>query len=165
MDTGLSTTPRRMGSRAAGTSKLLVRGPVVMVGYYNDPAAREDDDPGRLVADWRRRLPEPTGRVRIVGRMDMIITGGYNMYPTEMERMLSSRRIAPGALYVPVPERASVKLAPAYVVPSQQHDRSQLLAFAGRTSATLASASRRFVDESRPHRSRRSCGAALSTLA
>jgi long-chain acyl-CoA synthetase len=69
--------------------EVLLSGPPVMLGYYNNPQATEDTlkngwvrtgDLGRIDAD---------GFLYIAGRKkDLIIRGGANIYPTEVEDAL-----------------------------------------------------------------------------
>ncbi|MDE2571066.1 MAG: acyl--CoA ligase [bacterium] len=75
---------------AAGeTGELRVRNPGVIVSYYKDPAASESGLEGRWyrTRDLARRGDD--GRYLIVGRADdMIITGGENVFPKEVEDVL-----------------------------------------------------------------------------
>ena len=75
---------------AAGQpGEIVIRGPNVMKGYYNRPEATEDamrhgwfhtGDIGTIDAD---------GYVSIVDRKkDMIIRGGFNVYPREIEEVM-----------------------------------------------------------------------------
>lgn len=70
--------------------ELCSRGPMVMLGYYNDPAATAAaiDSEGWLHSgDLALRLP--SGYYRITGRLkDMVIRGGENIYPREIEEFL-----------------------------------------------------------------------------
>lgn len=69
--------------------ELLVRGPNVMRGYYNNPAAT-----ARALSDgWLHTGDgaevDREGRLYIKGRLDeMIIRGGMNIYPQEIENAL-----------------------------------------------------------------------------
>ena len=70
---------------APGTSEILVRGPVVMRGYRDIPAAHDTwrDDWLRTgdVGRW-----EPDGRLTVVDRIkDLVITGGVNVSPVAVE--------------------------------------------------------------------------------
>lgn len=72
---------------AAG--ELIVRGPQVFSGYYGKPEATED----AFVDGWYRTgdivTIDPAGFVRIVDRIkELIITGGFNVSPTEVENAL-----------------------------------------------------------------------------
>lgn len=70
--------------------ELLVRGPCVMQGYYRDPAATAE-----LMRDGAFRTGDigrvdEDGFVYITGRAkEMLIVGGENVFPVEIERVLS----------------------------------------------------------------------------
>jgi long-chain acyl-CoA synthetase len=69
--------------------ELVVRGPQVFSGYYGKPEATED----AFVDGWYRTgdivTIDDSGFVRIVDRIkELIITGGFNVSPTEVENVL-----------------------------------------------------------------------------
>lgn len=69
--------------------EVYISGPSVMKGYWNRP----EDTAAALVDGWLRTGDLGTfdsdGRLRIVGRLkDLIIRGGYNVYPSEVEEVL-----------------------------------------------------------------------------
>lgn len=77
---------RTMPDGEAG--ELLIRGPQVFSGYINVDAA---DQP--FHEDWfctgDMAVMEPDGFIRIVSRIkEMIISGGFNVYPAEVEEFL-----------------------------------------------------------------------------
>ena len=69
--------------------ELLARGPQVFSGYLNNPEANE-----RAFHDgWFRTgdmaVMEPDGWIKLVARIkEMIITGGFNVYPDEVEGVM-----------------------------------------------------------------------------
>jgi malonyl-CoA/methylmalonyl-CoA synthetase len=69
---------------------VQVRGPNVFDGYLNAPektAAAFTEDGFFITGDLGRR--EADGRLFLVGRQsDLIISGGYNVYPSEVEGVL-----------------------------------------------------------------------------
>ncbi|WIF69919.1 AMP-binding protein [Metapseudomonas otitidis] len=67
--------------------ELCTRGYSVMLGYWNNPQATADAiDPGRWMHTGDLAAMDDGGYVRIVGRSkDMIIRGGENIYPRELE--------------------------------------------------------------------------------
>lgn len=77
--------------KAGDTGEVRVRGANVMSGYLDDEAATRD----ALGDGWMHtgdvgRLDEK-GRLFVVDRLkDMIIRGGYNVYPSELEAVLAS---------------------------------------------------------------------------
>ena len=70
--------------------ELLVRGYSVMRGYWGQPEkTREAVDAGGWMHSGDLALVQEDGNVRIVGRLkDMIIRGGENVYPAEIENFL-----------------------------------------------------------------------------
>ena len=86
--------------------ELCTRGHGVMLGYYNDPqatAAAIDADGWLHTGDIAVRLPN--GYYRITGRIkDMVIRGGENIYPREIEEFLFTHPAIEQASVVGVPD-------------------------------------------------------------
>ncbi len=72
------------------TGELCSRGYMVMRGYWNnEDATRLAIDPGRWMHTGDLATMDVDGYVNIVGRIkDMIIRGGENIYPREVEEFL-----------------------------------------------------------------------------
>jgi len=76
---------------AAGeTGEVLVRGPHIMLGYWN----REDATAETIVDGWLRTgdvaMVDADGYIYIQDRIkDMIISGGENVYPAEIENVIN----------------------------------------------------------------------------
>ncbi|MDB5366228.1 MAG: AMP-binding protein [Rhodospirillales bacterium] len=72
------------------TGELLVRGYGVMRGYWNDPARTDEAiDVGGWMHTGDLAAFDEAEQIRIVGRAtDMIIRGGENVYPAEVEAFL-----------------------------------------------------------------------------
>ena len=120
--------------------ELQTRGPHVFAGYWNDP----DKTNGAFTEDgWFRTgdlgLRDSRGRFELKGRMtDLIITGGFNVYPTEVEHVLARH---PGVLQCAVagvPDSDWGEAVTAFVVRANtsttaeelvQHSRSSLTAY------------------------------------
>jgi fatty-acyl-CoA synthase len=70
--------------------ELCSRGYIVMRGYWNnDEATRQAIDPARWMHTGDLATMDAEGYVNIVGRIkDMIIRGGENIYPREVEEFL-----------------------------------------------------------------------------
>ncbi|WP_225078299.1 MULTISPECIES: AMP-binding protein [unclassified Streptomyces] len=78
-------------TRPRGTAgELCTRGYSVMLGYWNEPEkTAEAVDPGRWMHTGDLAVMREDGYVEIVGRIkDMIIRGGENIYPREIEEFL-----------------------------------------------------------------------------
>jgi fatty-acyl-CoA synthase len=72
------------------TGELCSRGYMVMRGYWNnDDATRQAIDPARWMHTGDLATMDADGYLNIVGRIkDMIIRGGENIYPREVEEFL-----------------------------------------------------------------------------
>ena len=72
------------------TGELCTRGYCVMLGYWNDEErTRESIDAGRWMHTGDLAVMDDEGYVNIVGRIkDMVIRGGENVYPREIEEFL-----------------------------------------------------------------------------
>lgn len=70
--------------------EVCTRGYSVMLGYWNDEAqTRETIDEARWLHSGDLGIMDDAGYLRIVGRIkDMIIRGGENIYPREIEEFL-----------------------------------------------------------------------------
>jgi fatty-acyl-CoA synthase len=85
--------------------EILLRGPHVCAGYWNKPEASAE----AIVDGWFHtgdlgRLDED-GHFAIVGRLkDMIISGGANIYPAEIERVIETHPAVAGAAVIGVPD-------------------------------------------------------------
>lgn len=119
---------------AAGTAgELLVRGPQVFSGYYGKPEATEEV----FVDGWFRTgdivTIDEAGFVRIVDRIkELIITGGFNVAPTEVESVLRQHPQVEDVAVVGLPdEHAGEEVVAAIVVaPGAEVDTEAIRAYA-----------------------------------
>ncbi|PZA07203.1 MULTISPECIES: long-chain fatty acid--CoA ligase [unclassified Meiothermus] len=97
--------------------ELAVRGPNIMKGYWNRP----EETAKTLVIDWlltgdMAKMDED-GYFYIVDRKkDVIIAGGYNIYPREVEEVLYAHPAIQEACVVGVPDSYRGETVAAYVV-------------------------------------------------
>jgi long-chain acyl-CoA synthetase len=112
--------------------ELLVRGPIVTMGYYNNPeATAQTIDPDGWLHTGDVATRDNSGHFFVVDRLkDMIVTAGYNVYPAEIERVLIGH---PAVALVAVgrePDEVKGEVAHAYVVLAAGHepDTESLLA-------------------------------------
>jgi len=86
--------------------ELLMRGYIVMKGYYNMPEkTAETIDPEGWLHTGDQAVMNAQGYVNIVGRIkDMIIRGGENVYPAEIEQFLMRHPKVSEAQVVGVPD-------------------------------------------------------------
>jgi HIP---CoA ligase len=130
----------RAGPNAGGRSdadstdvgEILLRGPNVMLGYLDDPAATKEavdadgwlhtGDVGRLDAD---------GNLTITDRLkDMYICGGFNVYPAEVEQALARLDGVAESVVIGVPDRRFGEIGKAFIVakPGSQLTEMDVLA-------------------------------------
>jgi fatty-acyl-CoA synthase len=97
--------------------ELLVRGPNVFAGYWRtvDAPAGACDDGWLLTGDVAERDDE--GNYRIRGRLkDMVVSGGENIYPAEVEAALHEHAAVADAAVVGVPDERWGEVCVAFVV-------------------------------------------------
>ena len=85
-------TTGRVVSRGV-TGELCTRGYSVMLGYWEDAAStRQAIDAGRWMHTGDLATMDDEGYVNIVGRIkDMVLRGGENIYPREVEEFLYTK--------------------------------------------------------------------------
>ena len=86
--------------------ELCTRGYLVMLGYWNDPTAtREAIDRARWMHTGDLAVMREDGYVNIVGRIkDMVIRGGENIYPREIEEFLMTHPAIADVQVIGVPD-------------------------------------------------------------
>ncbi|WP_232323659.1 AMP-binding protein [Catenuloplanes japonicus] len=112
--------------------EVVVRGPNVTPGYWNDAGATRD----AFTGDWFRTgdiaVAGPDGHLHIVDRLkDMYISGGENVYPTEVEAVLFAHPAVAEAAVVGVPDPAWGETGRAFLVPAagRRIDAGEIRAF------------------------------------
>jgi fatty-acyl-CoA synthase len=86
--------------------ELCSRGYIVMLGYWNNPeATAEAIDAGRWMHTGDLATMDEDGYLNIVGRIkDMIIRGGENVYPREIEEFLYTHPAIQDVQVIGVPD-------------------------------------------------------------
>jgi len=116
--------------KGAGEGELVVRGPNVFAGYWRNPDATAAAfvDGWLLTGDIAARDEE--GDYRIVGRLkDMVISGGENVYPAEIESVLHEHPVVAEAAVLGVPDERWGEACAAFVVLAAEASETELLAF------------------------------------
>lgn len=117
---------------AGEEGEIILRGPTVMKGYYKEPeetaAALKKRDDGYV---WLH-----TGDIGCIGENGyvyfrqrlkrMIISGGYNIYPQNLEEVISSHRDVIMCAVVGVPDRLRGEKVRACVVHAEGADEDKL---------------------------------------
>jgi malonyl-CoA/methylmalonyl-CoA synthetase len=131
----------RLAPDAAGDTggEILLRGPNVFAGYWRNPVATEEafadgwfrtGDIGELDAD---------GYLRIVGRAkELIITGGLNVYPREVEEVLLTHPAVAEVAVAGVADEEWGEVVTAWIVPAGEPPGArELLAHAAQGLASF----------------------------
>lgn len=115
------------------SGELLVRGPQVMAGYWHRP----DETADVLTEGWLRTgdiaRMDKQGFLFIVDRSkDLIITGGENVYPREIEEVLFEHPRIKEAAVVGVPHPFGGEVAKAFIVakPGEDLTKNEVIGFA-----------------------------------
>src|SRR5579864_3480585 len=119
------------------TGEVYLRGPNIFAGYWN----RDDATHAAFVDGWFRTgdlaVRSPDGYYTLVGRRsDLIISGGFNVYPREIEEFLLEQPEIAEAAVLGVPDRLRGEVPVAYVVAHNAFDAAEIEA---RCRALLAS--------------------------
>jgi malonyl-CoA/methylmalonyl-CoA synthetase len=119
--------------RLSAEGEVLLRGPNVFAGYWRDPDATAAvlDPDGWLRSGDLGRLDEH-GYLRIEGRSkELVITGGYNVHPREVEEVLQAHPGVAEAAVTGTPSEEWGEVVTAWVVPAgPPPEQEELLAFA-----------------------------------
>ncbi|MCI0679252.1 MAG: AMP-binding protein [Actinobacteria bacterium] len=113
-------------------SQILLRGPNVTQGYWDRPEATSDSFDAE---GWFRTGDvgefDRDGYLKIVGRLkELIITGGYNVYPREVEDALRGYPGVADLAVVGQPSDEWGQAVTAFVVADGEVDVSGLIAYA-----------------------------------
>ncbi|HPW84562.1 MAG TPA: AMP-binding protein [Rhodoferax sp.] len=120
---------------AGQSGEICIRGPNVMVGYYNQP----EENAKAFTADGFLRtgdvgIMDQNGYTRIVDRIkDMILVSGFNVFPSELENVISTCNGVLECAVIGVPDEKQGEAIKVYVVRSAPGLSEQdLLAFCER---------------------------------
>jgi malonyl-CoA/methylmalonyl-CoA synthetase len=141
----------RLAPRDGGVTEIEVRGPNVISGYLEDPAVAAQRGTGEERASGSASFTEDgwfrtgdlgtfdeDGYLIISGRAkELIITGGYNVYPREVEELLRTHPAVADAAVVGLPSAEWGETVTAFVVPAGGSattvDEGRTVGSAGRT--------------------------------
>ena len=97
--------------------ELIVRGPQIMLGYWNDRKASEKAIRDGWLHTGDLASEDKSGRYTIVGRKkDLVITSGFNVYPSEVEAVLRRAEWINDAAVVGVADPERGEIVKAFVV-------------------------------------------------
>jgi len=120
--------------------EIVYRGPTVMQGYYRNPQATAEAFAGGWFHSGDLVRVDEEGFITVVDRKkDMIISGGENVYPAEVERALLDHPAVAEVAVVGVPHPKWVETPYAFVVLAEgasvteeqliEHCRSRLASY------------------------------------
>jgi long-chain acyl-CoA synthetase len=97
--------------------ELCIRGPQVMLGYWNKPEATREMIRGDWLHTGDIAIMDDEGFFQIVDRMkDMILVSGFNVYPTEVEEVIYRHPAVSKVCVVGLPDDVTGERVKAYVV-------------------------------------------------
>jgi acyl-CoA synthetase (AMP-forming)/AMP-acid ligase II len=126
-DTGVEVAPGEQG-------EILARGYGVMLGYLDDPEATAAAiDPDGWLHTGDIGTMDENGYLRITDRKkDMYISGGFNCYPAEIEKLLSGHPSLEMVAVIGVPDDRMGEVGKAFVIlrPGASATEDQIIAWA-----------------------------------
>ena len=112
--------------------ELLIRGPHIVAGYWNNPDATADTIRDGWLHTGDMAKCDKDGCFSILGRSkEMFISGGENVYPAEIESVLSAHPKVKEAAVVGVPHETWGEVGRAFVVVEEDYEEEDLRAFLG----------------------------------
>ncbi|MGH7355870.1 MAG: AMP-binding protein [Candidatus Rokuibacteriota bacterium] len=109
-------TGRDCGSGEEG--EVCVKGPSLMLGYYKRPEATAEKIRNGWLHTGDMGIKDAEGFLRITGRLgDMIIVGGFNTYPAEIENFYLRHPKILDVSVVGVPDPVLGEVVMAFVIP------------------------------------------------
>ena len=132
--------------------EIVVRGNNVMQGYLDDPVATaETVDADGWLHTGDLGTMDNRDYLKIVGRLkDMLIVGGFNAYPAEIENIMLAHPAIAAVAVIGVKDERLGEVARAFVVavPVGEADESEIIAWCRENMANYkAPRSIRFLDE------------------
>ncbi len=105
--------------------EIVARGPLVMAGYYKNPAATAEASRHGWHHTGDIGYLDPDGYLYIVDRLkDMIITGGFNVYSTEVEQAVLAHPAVLDCAVVGLPDDKWGERVTAVIQPLSRAPRS-----------------------------------------
>ena len=118
----------RCGPHEAG--ELLIRGPHVFAGYWNNPEATAETLRDGWLHTGDIAVRDEDGAYTVLGRSkEMFISGGENVYPAEIESVLMAHPKVADAAVVGVPHETWGEVGKAFLVVDDGYDEEDLRAF------------------------------------
>jgi len=125
------------------------RGPGIMLGYWNQPEVTATSIRDGWMHSGDLATMDSEGRIRIVGRIkDMIIRGGENIYPAEVEAFLATHPAVAEVAVFGIPHEKFGEQVVAWVRPRTAITAEEIIEWCvGQISHQKVPAQVRIVDE------------------
>ena len=113
-------------------AEIQVKGPNVFSGYWERP----EENTAAFVDGWFRTgdlgAIDPEGYLSIVGRAkELIISGGFNVYPREVEEVISEYEPIQECAVVGIPDEEWGEVVVAFVVAEREIEDEEIKIFVG----------------------------------
>jgi long-chain acyl-CoA synthetase len=134
-DTEAKIVDRETGSVECGRGEigeLVVKGPQIMQGYWNNEALTSSALRNGWLHTGDLARMDPEGFFFLADRKDdLIISSGFNVYPTEIEEVLRRHPKVKDAAAVGVPDRIKGQAVVAVIAvkPGEEADKQELLKY------------------------------------
>lgn len=105
--------------------ELCVKGPQVMKGYWNRPEATREcfTEDGEWLRTGDVAIIDEDGFIRIVDRIkDLILVSGFNVYPNEIEDVVSGHPDVQQCAVIGVPDERTGEGVKLFVVPAEREE-------------------------------------------
>lgn len=120
------------------TGELYIRGPNVFPGYWKREVETREAFTDGYFQTGDLGVRSPDGYFTLQGRRsDLIISGGFNIYPREIEEFLEENESVAEAAVVGIPDKLRGEVPVAYIVPGSAVDIAGLEAGCRRSLASF----------------------------
>lgn len=110
--------------------ELIIRGPHVTIGYWKQPETTAATIRDGWLHTGDLAICDDEGYYTIVGRLkDMIISGGENIYPAEVESVMHAYEGVQEAALIGIPDEKWGEVGKAVVVPTPSFDETAFFDF------------------------------------
>jgi acyl-CoA synthetase (AMP-forming)/AMP-acid ligase II len=110
--------------------EVIVRGPHLMAGYHNRPGDTAEGLRGGWYHTGDLGRADANGYLTITGRIkELIIRGGENIYPAEVENAIAEHPDVIDAAVVGKPDEALGEIVVAFIVPRESGEPHELRSF------------------------------------
>ena len=112
-DEGQLVTPGEIG-------EIWLRSDAIMSCYWNDPLSTKET----IIEGWLKTgdlaFQDPNGCFHLAGRInEMFIRGGYNIFPLEIEKVLSAHQSISEVAVIPRKDEVMGEIGVAVIVPKE----------------------------------------------